>query len=143
MVKAGPQEKIISIIGNQYFTLIADLINKWIARPPVPRDRITAPYYECGYAVLVIILLIASVESYVARDRFFSRKQPKDNHVAVPEFMKEIYRYGGYKRLVELFVVRDVIIHNHVWAQEYALIKTGGRRVHLRESNKLEWKQAA
>ena len=100
-----------------------------MGRPtPVRRDSVGAPFFEGGYAVAVIILLVAAVESFVARDRYFSCKQPSENRVAVPEYMKEVYRYRGYKRLSELFVVRDAIIHSHVWVLKFALRKSGGRR---------------
>jgi len=129
MTESESYQEIISIIGTQYFTPIAELIDKWVARRPVRRDSVGAPYFEGGYAVATIILLVAALESFVAHDRFLSRKQPLKKFVAVPEYMKEIYRYRGYKRLSDLFVVRDAIIHSHVWVQRFALSNAGRRRL--------------
>jgi hypothetical protein len=128
MTKSETHQEIISIIGSQYFTPIAELVDRWVACPTVRRDSVGTQFYAGGYAVAVIVLLVAALESFVARDRHFSKKQPSERHVAVPEYMKEIYRYRGYKRLSELFVVRDSIIHSHVWIIRYALSKRGGRR---------------
>ncbi len=110
MLKADSQQEIISIIGSQFFTPIAELIDNWVTRRPVRRDSVGAPFHEGGYAVSVIILLVTTLESYVARDRFFSEKQPRHWHVGVPEYMREIYNYRSFARLSELFVVRDAII---------------------------------
>ncbi|HNP80667.1 MAG TPA: hypothetical protein PKN47_04315 [Nitrospira sp.] len=128
MSTAETHREIISIIGQEYFTPIAHLIDKWVDSRPVRRDSVGAPFFEGGYAVSVIILLVAAVESFVARDRYFSKRQPYGNHAAVPEYMKEMYRYRGYKRLSELFVVRDAVIHSHVWALKFAIRKSGSRR---------------
>ena len=128
MTKSGPYQEIISIIGSQYFTPIAELVDHWVAHHTMRRDSVGTQFYAGGYAVAVILLLVAALESFVARDRHFSKKQPSQKHVAVPEYMKEIYRYRGYKRLSELFVVRDAIIHSHVWVIKYSSPKRGGRR---------------
>lgn len=129
MTKYETPKEIISIIGSSCFTPIAELVDHWVASgPTVRRDSVGTQFYADGYAVAIIVLLVAALESFVARDRHFSKKQPSEKHVAVPEYMKEIYRYRGYKRLSELFVVRDSIIHSHVWLIKYALPKRGGRR---------------
>jgi hypothetical protein len=137
MTESESHQEIISIIGSQYFTPIAELIDKWVTRRPVRRDSVGAPFFEGGYAVATIILLVAALESFVARDRFFSKHQPLNRFVAVPEYMKEIYRYRGYKRLSDLFVVRDAIIHSHVWVQKYAISDSGRRR--LLSANRKSW----
>ncbi len=128
MTKSERLEEIISIIGSQYYTPIAELIDHWVARPSVRRDSVGSQFYSGGYAVAVTVLLVAALESFVARDRHFSKRQPIKKHVAVPEYMKEIYRYRGYKRLSELFVVRDAIVHSHVWVIKYTFPRAGGRR---------------
>lgn len=129
MTNSETPEEIISIIGSSYFTPITELVDHWVASCSIMRrDSVGTQFYASGYAVAVIILLVAALESFVARDRHFSEKQPSKGHVAVPEYMKEIYRYREYKCLSELFVVRDSIIHGHVWLIKYALSKRGGRR---------------
>lgn len=129
MTESESHQEIISIIGSQYFTPIAELVDRWVASCPTERrDSVGTQFYAGGYAVAVIVLLVAALESFVARDRHFSKKQPSERHVAVPEYMKEIYRYRGYKRLSELFVVRDSIIHSHVWLIKYGSSKRSGRR---------------
>ena len=124
MTKVEPYQEIISIIGSKYFTPIADLVDHWVVHPTMRRDSVGTQFYAGGYAVSIILLLVAALESFVARDRHFSKKQPLQKHVATPEYMKEIYRYRGYKRLSELFIVRDAIIHSHVWVIKHALMRS-------------------
>ena len=70
MSTAETHQEIISIIGSQYFAPIAQLVDKWVDRRPVRRDSVGAPFYEGGYAVSVIILLVAALESYVEEIAF-------------------------------------------------------------------------
>jgi hypothetical protein len=129
MPRRDSHQEIISIVGSQYFTPIAELVDKWVSRRPVRRDAVGATFDEGGYTVAVIMLLVAALESFVARDRFFSKKQPPQSFIPVPEYMKEIYRYRQYKRLSELFVVRDAIVHSHVWVLKFLLRESGGRQL--------------
>jgi hypothetical protein len=70
MTKSETPEEIISIIGSSYFTPIVELVDHWVAScPTVRRDSVGTQYYAGGYAVSVIILLVAVLESFVARDR--------------------------------------------------------------------------
>jgi len=129
MEKLERHQETISIIGSQYFTPIADLVFQLTACFTVRRDSVGTQFDAGGYAAAIILLLVGALESFVARDRHFNKKQPKQRHIAVPEYMKEIYRYRGYKRLSELFLVRDAIIHSHVWVIKCALPRRGGRRL--------------
>jgi Na+-transporting methylmalonyl-CoA/oxaloacetate decarboxylase gamma subunit len=112
-------DKVISIIGTRYFQLIADLLGTLLKQKRPRTDAVSSGYYEGAYVVAILLLLIAAVESMAARDRHFSKKSPTRKRTSVPEYMKEIYRYRGYERLSELYVIRDAIIHNHVWVLDF------------------------
>ena len=43
--------------------------------------------------------------------------------------MREVHHYRYYARLSELFILRDAIVHNHVWKLCYVLRPQGGRRL--------------
>ena len=137
MTKSEKDGEIISIIGSEYYSPIAELIDHWVAQPSLRRDTVGNQFDTGGYAVAVILLLVGALESFVARDRHFNKKQPLQKRIAVPEYMKEIFRYRGYKRLSELFLVRDAIIHSHVWVIRYALPRRGGRR--FRSASRKSW----
>ncbi len=72
---------------------------------------------ENGYSAAIIVLTVLLVESAIARTQFLLRgngpKKPLD-------FVRSTY--GGtcfVDKLEELFVVRDVIAHNHVWEAQF------------------------
>lgn len=115
MVGAVLMDTIISVIGSQYLQPIADLLGAFLKRKPPKSDTVSSAYYEGAYAVSILLLLVAVIESMAACDRHFNAKAPVRKHTPVPEYMKELSRYRGYARLSELYVVRDAIFHNHVW----------------------------
>lgn len=68
----SPTEKVISVLGAQFLQPIAHLLDRMIARPYQKPDDVSSNFYECGYAASIILLLAATVESMVARDRFLN-----------------------------------------------------------------------
>jgi len=123
-------EKIISVIGTQFYQPIADLISKLIVHPYSKPDRVGSNYYEGGYAASVILLLAASVESLIQRDRYFYRIANPGSKASnvVGEYAKAILKYRRHGYLGELFEVRNSIAHNHIWEIEFAIPPAGGRQ---------------
>lgn len=123
-------EQIISVIGTRFYQPIADLISKIIARPYQKPDHVGSDYYEGGYTASVILLLAASVESLIQRDRYFYRIANPASKVSnvVGEYSKAILRYRRHRYLEELFEVRNSIAHNHIWEIEFASPPAGGRQ---------------
>ena len=123
-------ENIISVIGTQFYQPITDLISKLIARPYQKPDRVGSNYYEGGYAASVILLLTASVESLIQRDRYFyliANPASKVSNIA-GEYSKTILKYRRHGYLDELFEVRNSIAHNHIWEIEFTIPRAGGRQ---------------
>lgn len=131
------RDTIVSVIGSKYFQPIADLLGTFLKRKPSKSDTVGAGYYEGAYVVSILLLLVASVESMAGRDRYFNKKAPARKHTPVPEYMKEMYRYRGYARLSELYVVRDAIFHNHVWVLDFLTFESGKRK--LLSANRVSW----
>ena len=130
MPQAKPKpEDIVSVIGSQLFQPIADLIGHMVAQPYQKPDPVSSNYYEGGYANTIILALAVAVESMVARDRYFNHHARGYEDEPVPEYMRKVYRYRRYVRLSELFVLRDAIVHNHVWKLCYIIRPQGGRRL--------------
>lgn len=120
----------ISVIGPQLYQPIADLIGKLLARPYQQPDRISSNHFEGGYAAAIVVLLAATVESLVQRDRYFyTRAAPTTRPSAkVPEYMKLVHGYRRHAHLDELFEVRNTVAHNHLWEIRFATPAAGGRR---------------
>jgi len=94
----GKQNQIITIIGTQFYQPIADLCSKLVSRRYQNSDRVSSNYYENGYSAAIILLLAASIESIVQRDRYFYLKinptsKPSNG---VSAYTKNILHYRRY-----------------------------------------------
>ncbi len=109
-------ETTISIIGTAYFQPISDLLEKWLKRKVPRSDKVSSGYYEGAYAVSLIILLVSAFESFMARERWFRKDVSIRRREGLPEIFKKLFpKYRRYKRLSDVYVVRDSIVHNHLW----------------------------
>lgn len=130
-------DKIVTVIGTQLFVPIAHLLDHMLSRPLLRSDRVSSNYHEGGYAVSIILLLAAAVESMVARDRYFNKRAVGKEGLPVPEYMKTVHRFRGYHRLSELFVLRDAIAHNHCWVLDY--LWSEGKKRKLVSATRVTW----
>jgi hypothetical protein len=137
MATVTSRQTIVSVIGSQYFQPIADLLASLLKRKTPRSDAVSSGYYEGAYVVSMLLLLAAAVESMIARDRYFNKKAAARKHTAVPELLKELHGYRGYARLSELYVLRDAIIHNHVWVLQFVTRKSGSRK--LLSASRVSW----
>lgn len=111
---------LVTIIGEAYFQPIADLVEKWLRRSPPPAlSKIQSGFYENGYAASVVLLMVAMFESYVSRLRFLQsanrRPVPEEKRNATEVVHHVFPRLRHMKALEEVYVVRDLLIHNHLW----------------------------
>ena len=114
MVSSG-RRKIVTIIGSSYFQPISDLLDRWLSQRRPKPNRVQSGFYEAGYAASCVLLLVAMFESYVSRLRFVRR-------AAVPAAIRNatvvvfsVYpRLRHRKALLDVYVLRDLLIHNHV-----------------------------
>jgi len=75
----------------------------------------TSPF-ENGYATAIILLAIVILESMLNQTRYVMGKASKGKGDNVQAFFKSNFPDSGfYDKVVELFVVRDVIAHSHIW----------------------------
>ena len=110
----------VSILGDSYFQPIADLIDRWLARPRPRSTSVQSAYFENGYAASVVLLLVAMFESYVVRVRYIQRATvPKDLRNALDVLNCLYPRLRHRKALVDVYVLRDTIFHNHLWEIDY------------------------
>jgi hypothetical protein len=93
-------------------------------------DRVSADLRESGYAAAIIILSAAALESFVQRDRYFSAKRYSApiSELSVAMYLKQAIKYPRYRRVEELFDVRNAVVHNHIWLINFENPPSGGRR---------------
>lgn len=114
------QGKLVTIIGSAYCQPIADLLDKALARKRHIPNKVQSGFYEHGYAASVVLLLVALFESYVTRLRFVQRgKVPPDARSAIDVVLALYPRLRHIKALTDVYILRDLLIHNHLWEIDY------------------------
>ncbi len=107
----------ISVIGPRYFQPIADLIEKMLISSDCNTE---VSHRENGYAVSIVILLVALLESFISR-LYFCRKEEINPGINVPDLIITLFPdYPDQVKLQEVFIVRNSMIHNHIWHIEVA-----------------------
>jgi hypothetical protein len=113
-------ERHISIIGSSYLYPITSLIEILQPLEPKGSNDLQTSAYENGYAVSIIILTVLLVESIVAKVQKDKSVNPAEIARNPVKFIVETYPDSDFAhKFHELFVVRDVIAHNHVWEAEF------------------------
>jgi hypothetical protein len=118
---ARTKETLVSILGSSYFQPVANLIERWNAFPHHRPNKVQSGFYESGYASSVILLLVAMFESYVVRLRFVQgSKVSASARTALDVVLAVFPRLRHRKALIDVYVLRDSIFHNHLWEIEYS-----------------------
>jgi hypothetical protein len=122
-------DSIISVLGSQLFQPIADLTEQLLSRERRKADRVSSGHFEAGYSASIIVLLVATVESFVQWDRYFAMKRArKPLSGNTVKYLKERLRYRRAPWLAELFDVRNAVAHNHLYEIDYDTPDSGGRK---------------
>lgn len=111
---------MVTIIGSAYFQPIADLLDKLLSLPNQDPNEVKVSNREVGYSVSVIALLVVLLESYAMRVRYINRTTVPIKRISVPLYLKSLYSdFDMTDEVTEVFVVRDVIVHNHSWEIDF------------------------
>jgi hypothetical protein len=109
---------LVTVVGGAYFQPIADLVvSLQTLSPEASRDEVHVSPRENGYAAAICLLSVVALESFLMRVRYFKHGEPTPG--ALNMFR---YLYPAYPRkddVVEAFVVRDLLAHNHLWEVTY------------------------
>ena len=113
-------EQSVSIIGAGYFQPVADLIERSLRWPVTKRGSVGALHYDNIYAASIVLLMVASLESYATRLRHFHQTIAVGERLTVANYIKRIFPDFRLKKAVtEVFVLRDALFHNHLWEIEF------------------------
>jgi hypothetical protein len=109
---------IITIIGTSYFQPIADLINRMLKRPATAESPVQSSHFENGYAAASTVLLVATLESFVSRVRFLRNSEVVSGKDVPDQLLHFFPDLPNHKELAEVFLLRNIVVHNHVWHLE-------------------------
>ncbi len=139
------KSQMVSIIGSSYFEPIGDLIDKLTSRNQPGPNEVQAGYFENGYATSIVLLLVAMFESYVMRSRYINREnQPITRSTVVSYLEKVCPQIDSFVEIIEIFILRDLIFHNHLWEidfswqEEPAMVMHGAQKDPASGDNKYE-----
>jgi hypothetical protein len=107
---------VITVVGSAYLQPIADLLDRLLKRPISGIGPGGASEHENGYSAALVVLLVAVLESYTARLRFVRRAEGIAGNLGTPELLAKYFpSLPTRDELVEVFLVRNVLAHNHIW----------------------------
>ena len=107
---------LLTIIGDSYFEPICTLLER-LEKFNEQMNDVQSGFFVNGFAASICLLAVACLESYVMRVRFIQNASQKDfDRTPVVNYLPTLYRYFPFKdELTEIYILRDIIIHNHVW----------------------------
>jgi len=83
---------------------------------PSGPNEVQAFPIENGYSLAIVALTVLMVESAISRTQYRMDKIPPQKTL---EFIKAHFLDDLVQKVIEIFVLRDVIAHNHVWEAKF------------------------
>lgn len=107
---------LVTIIGDSYFEPICVLLEK-LEKFREQQNDAQSGFFVNGFAASICLLAVACLESYVMRVRFVQKASQKDiDRTPVVNYLPQLYQKFPYvEELKEIYILRDIIIHNHLW----------------------------
>lgn len=110
-------DSVISVVGGAYFQPIADLVERLRIIPsPADGNEVHASRRENGYAASVCLLSVVALESFLARARHLKQGKAPGGF----RLFTELYpNFPSPQDIAEVFVLRDLLAHNHLWEIDF------------------------
>lgn len=108
---------MISIIGDSYFEPICALLEHLQRFDESEANEVQSGFYVNGFSASICLLAAACLESYTMRVRYLKKVGHAEiDKDPVVQYLPKVFSAFPYrKELIEIFIVRDIIIHNHLW----------------------------
>ena len=110
------EQEYVSVIGKNLLIPMVKLLESLKLSGVRSVNEVQTSPFENGYASAIILLAVLLLESMLNRTRYVMGLASKRKGDSVLTFFRSNFPDSGLcDKLVELFVVRDVIVHNHIW----------------------------
>ena len=121
---------LVTIIGSAYFEPICTLLEKLEKFEEIESD-VQSGFFVNGFASSVCLLVVACLESYVMRVRFIQKASQSDiDSTPVVVYLPKLYmHFPCINELTEIYILRDIIIHNHLWELGFEWLEEGGMSI--------------
>jgi len=107
-----PNPNYVSVLFVNLLQPIFDLFELLEQSDPKGPNEVQAGMLENGYAVSVIVLSALVVESALNRTRYVRNEPQRESAV---DTLKRLGAGDVAHDIEEVFVLRDIIAHNHIW----------------------------
>lgn len=108
-------EGYVSIIASNFFFPIASLFESLDDLSQTNPNEVQISPINNGYSLAIVLLTTLMVESAINRTQYIMGLTPPKKPL---EFIKNRFP-ELVKKVEEIFVLRDVVAHNHVWEAEF------------------------
>ncbi len=107
---------LVTIVGDSYIEPICVLLEK-LEEFKEQKNDAQSGFFVNGFSVSICLLAVACLESYVMRVRFVRKASQQDiDRTPVVNYLPKLYRNFPYTvELTEIYILRDIVIHNHLW----------------------------
>lgn len=120
-----------SVLGDSLIEPIVVLVDKATSTRLAGPNQVQASVIENGYSSAIILLLVVMLEgmtNYVNLHN--SGFEPFKNKYSAVSALKYYTKNILNNEIDELFVIRDVIAHNHIWETR---VSSNDRMIHVKE----------
>lgn len=109
-------DDVVTVVASAYFQPIADLIQNLLRKEPGGPFPGGSGVRENGYSASIVVLLVAMLESYTSRLRFVRNGELTAGGRSTPDLLMDYFPDLPTKdELIEIFLLRNVVVHNHIW----------------------------
>jgi hypothetical protein len=110
--------KYVSIIGTDLVEPLVVLLERLIEFPQ-PDSKSGIVGSERGLCASICLLTAVIIESFTMRVRYLNESNESAGQRSLHKFIEQKYpEFPWSNELVEVFILRDVIAHNHLWKLE-------------------------
>lgn len=109
-------EGYVSIVASNFIFPIISLFESLEDTSSYPPNEVQASPMENGYSLAIVTLSVLMVESAISRTQYVMKINPPQKPLT---FIKEYFPSEMFQKVEELFVIRDIIAHNHVWKASF------------------------
>ena len=115
------QDEIVTIVGSAYLHPISVLIEELTKNDKGNLNTNQASPLENGFASSICVLSVVLLESYVMRVKYANGASKKDiNRTPTHIYLKKLYSDFPFEQeLKEIHIVRDILVHNHLWEVKF------------------------
>jgi hypothetical protein len=104
----------VTVVGAALIEPMLDLVEELESMPKRAPNEVQTAQGENGYSLSIILLAVILFESALNRTAFV-RQEEKDNRKPPDYFKKISPDQNAAAEIEEVFAVRNVIAHNHLW----------------------------